>query len=128
MNEFTRKAIELVDSYAMWLYQYTTFGTPDKRERFEAARSALLAHLEGGEQKWLPIETAPVGKPIMMLWRPIDHAERPHFQHSIVVGSLEYGDDYRPNGIAWANGMKYDIATHITGWQALPAAPTEESP
>lgn len=60
MNEFTRKAAELADSYAMWFYQYTTFGTPDKRERSEAARSALLAHIEGGEQKpgWklVPVE------------------------------------------------------------------------
>ncbi len=51
MNEFTRIAMELADEMV--------FSGAGDASKFSAARSALLAHLEGGEQKWRPIETAP---------------------------------------------------------------------
>lgn len=94
--------------------------------QWEAWQASRRATLEEAAPKWMPIETAPVAKPVLLLWRPIDHAERPRFQHSIVIGSLEYDPvTYLSNGIVWANGMTYDIATQITGWMPLPDIPPE---
>ncbi len=68
MNEFTRKAMELADGYAenkssldlaMTEVWRSELYLSRRRQQSDAARSALLAHLEGAEQKWLPIETAP---------------------------------------------------------------------
>lgn len=94
--------------------------------QFEAAidRLASLSASQAPAAQWRSIETAPVAKNLLLLWRPVDHAERVRYVPSIVIGSLEYDPvTYLSNGIVWANGMTYDISTHITHWMPLPAAP-----
>lgn len=51
--------------------------------------------------KWQTIETAPVGKSVLLIWRPIDHEKRP-FHREVIIGSLAYDDDYKSNGEVWS--------------------------
>jgi hypothetical protein len=121
MNEFTRKAMSLADDYAEDLSSLYASQTEcwrslaylqRKSQQAEAARSALLAHLEGGEQKWLPIETAPprLGR-ILVCGDP--HMGR-------CVASAGWRNE-TPGVFQWevANG----IVVNPTHWMLLPAAP-----
>jgi len=53
MNEFTRKAMELADAWVVEAIHEALAANTGKISSAdgEAARAALLAHLEGGEQK-----------------------------------------------------------------------------
>jgi hypothetical protein len=72
---------------------------------------------------WHPIETAPVAKAILAVWRPVDHEARP-FHKEIVVGSRCHDTRTgQPDGRFYSGGMWYDERLHITHWMPLPAPP-----
>jgi hypothetical protein len=62
MNEFTRKAMELAVAYAKAFAKSEQAGEVSAVQAEFAARSALLAHLEGAEEK--AIERCPCGYPM----------------------------------------------------------------
>jgi hypothetical protein len=129
MNEFTRKALEFADAMVVakcsqqhsnqygGLGEWSRFGREHKE-----ARSALLAHLEGAEQKWLPIETAPKdGESVILGFKDfsaegfwMDDPARNHWRET----GWFFSDDDILTG----------HPTHPTYWQPLPATPTEEQP
>ncbi len=127
MNEFTRKAMELADEYAAvsYLNEITT-----------VARAALLAHLEGGEQKWLPIETAPKDGRTVLLgyfnshgkWRTL---RGQWFSREIIDDEWENAEDCKEGWYETSVECDSDYSvwkTEPTHWQPLPATPTEEAP
>ena len=71
---------------------------------------------------WRPIETAPVGADLLLVWRPVDHEARP-LHREIVIGSLLHNDNGEQSGVAWVNGREYDVATHFTHWMHQPPLP-----
>lgn len=76
---------------------------------------------------WQPIETAPVGKTLVVVWRPVDHKARP-LHKEIAIGSRSYDPStYEPDGRFYSGGMYYDEATHITHWMPLPPPPAKAS-
>lgn len=86
-------------------------------EAWAILERALLAHLEGGEQKWLPIETAPRdNEPVILGFQDfsaegfwMDEAERNHWRET----GWFFSDDDVLTG----------HPTHPTHWMPLPAAP-----
>jgi hypothetical protein len=56
MNEFARKALELADAYADARCGVPSWSSIHFTEPVRAARAALVAHLEGAEQKPLTDE------------------------------------------------------------------------
>ena len=70
--------------------------------------------------QWISVkDKLPPSKMSLLVWRPIDHKERP--KHiDIIVGELAHESQ---RGKVWANGMYYDIDVHITHWMPLPEPP-----
>jgi hypothetical protein len=144
MNEFTRKAMLLAEelaSQSMWLGYYEEGGESFRETEVhaEAARSALLAHLEGGEQKWLPIETAPRGSGEDGPGSTIhpDYIEPPQIllmtAEGPMVGAYDwyyhpgYGAGGNVGESPWRAVGSYEQCYEPTHWMPLPATPTEEA-
>jgi len=72
--------------------------------------------------EWISVEDneLPASKRVLIYWRPIDHEERPYHKE-IIVGQLAHESTSK----IWANGMYYDIKTHVTHWQTLPPPPRQ---
>lgn len=122
MNEFNRKAMDLADEMVKAkatenhanLYGSLT-RWKEWSDKYDAARAALVAHLEGAEQKWLPIESAPKNM-----------AARLYLVRGVCVqgfvdatGVLCVSTDNRP----WRK-----MVGKPTHWMPLPATPTEDQP
>jgi hypothetical protein len=108
MNEFTRKAMELAEKMMR-----DSWATGDDAA-WHPARSALLAHLEGGEQKWLPIETAPRDGTRVLTYRA-------GFAESQAVAWFNHTGCGDPCWVP-VHGSSWPEPTH---WCQLPATPTE---
>ena len=76
--------------------------------------------------EWQPIETAPVATQVLMVWRPVDHLERP-FHREITTGVRCHDEKtYLPNGQTYSGGRYYDEKVHITHWMPLPPLPPKD--
>ena len=77
---------------------------------------------------WIKIDEQlpPIGKKVLLYWRPINFKERP-FHREIVIGELSRWDDSGwhcdPPLNVWSNNKYYDVNTFITHWALLPDAP-----
>jgi hypothetical protein len=82
---------------------------------------------------WQPISTAPIGKTILMWWRPSADPERfPHpseaasdlsdnrYAEACVIGQLSGYEEGK-----WWNGQRgeYQDLWHVTHWMPLPGGP-----
>jgi len=115
MNEFTRKGMQLAEKMMR-----DSWATGDDAA-WQPARSALLAHLEGGEQKWLLIETAPKDGTSVLLGRFAPGKDRDGLQK--VDWWRTSIEKHGFTGFGHFNAT-YWPATH---WMPLPATPTEEA-
>lgn len=80
--------------------------------------------------KWQPIGTAPMGKSILMWWRPVASDKYPHppeaasplsnnkYAENCVIGQLSVHEDGK-----WWDGREYKDIWHVTHWMPLPDAP-----
>jgi hypothetical protein len=144
MNEFTRKAMELADEMAeakssFDLCQAEIWRSPIYRHRmereYESTKARLLAHLEGAEQKWRPIETAPKdGTAVLVMlnvWPGCRNgvAEECNGHNTYVA---EWWSGERDGAGAWMCYMDScldpECPIEPTHWMPLPATPTEEQP
>lgn len=119
MNEFARKAMELADAWVVAaahkvLSVHTSIPTDANPA---AARAALVAHLEGVEQKWLPMDTAP--KVVGRIIGCVDGRAR-----FICWGKASHVPMY--GWVLTDQGVEDCDLCNPTGWMPLPATPTEE--
>ncbi len=128
MNEFVRKAMELAEEFArqsQWLGYYDHDGMAHKQTSVvvDAARSALLAHLEGGEQKWISVKDR-LPEPMTMVLAAFE-MDRPgdwrikcaSYEPLCIEFSIINQKGWRIFGGGWT-------PSH---WCPLPATPTEEA-
>jgi hypothetical protein len=133
MNEFARKALELADEAAeakssLDLSMTEVWRSEAYRARLskqlDEARAALVAHLEGVEQKWIRVEDR-LPEPMTMVlaafemdrpgdWRVKCASYEPLCHEFSIVNQK----GWRIFGGGWT-------PTH---WIPLPATPTEEQP
>jgi hypothetical protein len=66
---------------------------------------------------WLPIETAPTDRSILLWWRPKDANP---FAEDVVIGQVSSHELGK-----WWNGQRgeYQDVWHVTHWAPLPSAP-----
>lgn len=67
--------------------------------------------------EWQPIETAPLGKSVLLWWRPIDPNP---YAEDVVIGTVS---SHEPG--MWWNGQRgeYQKLWHVTHWMPLPERP-----
>lgn len=91
-------------------------------KELELNLKGLLCYAEYGGSQWISVEDRlPPHDQVLLVWRPVDHKERP-FHKEIIVGKMAHGS----TSSVWANGMDYDIETHITHWMPLPSPPLSD--
>ncbi len=90
----------------------------------EAARLGweAAARPEAVATNWQPIETAPIGKTVLLWWRPKDPNP---LAEACVIGQVSGWADAK-----WWNGQRgeYQDLWHVTHWQELPSLPQEGKP
>lgn len=85
----------------------------------ELVRLTELASSEKAKQIWQPIDTAPIGKTILLWWTPIDDNK---YAEAAVIGQVSEHE----KGMWW-NGQRaeYETLARITHWLPLPEVPTD---
>lgn len=129
MNEFTRKAMQLADAYAE--AHGNQFGThcPPENDP-QAPRSALLAHLEGGEQNpEIPNDSWFADLDLLARYVGLNLNDKPAQQALILrkLGKLfaELKPNFKDEDVFW--GWLRDNARSWLAYKAgLPATSTEK--
>ena len=122
MNEFTRKAMELVDDYSLarirdeWVtWQCLGMTAGEAAEGvMNRARSALLAHLEGGEQKWISVKDR----------LPDNNVNCLVFFSGELYGIAGLRIPHKGQMLWHGHSGSHNDVTH---WCPIPATPTEEA-
>ena len=123
MNEFTSKAMELAEKFAERWHDHRVRHTPETFHDLNVFRSALLAHLEGGEQKWISVKDR-LPEPMTMVLAAFE-MDRPgdwrikcaSYEPLCIEFSIINQKGWRIFGGGWT-------PSH---WCPLPATPTEEA-
>ncbi len=117
---------EAMCEMALWASLNDETGREIVMKAIEAAPRPPAGQQDRGEAQagWQPIETAPVATSILVVWRPVDHVDRP-FHKEIAIGSRNYDPQTsKADGRFFSNGRYYDEATHVTHWMPLPSIPS----
>ena len=108
MNEFTRKAMDLANQ--MVAASALEGFIPDG---FRTARALFIAHLEGGEKKWISVDER------------LPAVDERCIYYFDVVG-MHIGMHHGGGNFGGRSGFLG--GREVTHWMPLPATPTEESP
>ena len=97
-----------------------TVSMKEQYEKVLSEREDLQEQLDAlqAENEWISVEDELPYELSLLLWRPIDHKERP-FHEEVIVGKMACNSHTQ----VWSNGRLYDVKTHITHWRALPTPP-----